>query len=170
MPKLYIGIDNGTSGSVALLRDGSNPAYYEIPSFTEQSYTKAKQNISRIDRKKLKDMIISHLDTSVAVDDALVVIERPCVNPGRFKTSISAVRALEAVLGVVEDLALPHIYTDSRAWQKSLLPKGVEGSTELKKASLDIGLRLFPSLENAIKKHKDADGLLIAEWARRAGL
>lgn len=48
--------------------------------------------------------------------------------------------------------------------------KGIEGSAELKKASMDIGLRLFPDQEEVIKKHKDADALLIAEWARREQL
>lgn len=35
---------------------------------------------------------------------------------------------------------------------------------------VDIGCRLFPGLSTTITKHKDADGLLIAEWARREGL
>ena len=51
-----------------------------------------------------------------------------------------------------------------------MLPKGIEGSAELKKASKDIGCRLFPSQADLINKHKDADGLLIAEWARRESL
>jgi len=50
------------------------------------------------------------------------------------------------------------------------LPKGVQGAPELKKASMDIGLRLFPDQANVINKHKDADGLLIAEWSRRMQL
>ena len=32
---------------------------------------------------------------------------------------------------------------------------------------MNVGLRLFPSQEDLIRKHKDADGMLIAEWARR---
>ena len=51
--------------------------------------------------------------------------------------------------------------------QKDMLPKGCKGE-ELKKASLDIGNRLFPSFKTV--KHPDRDGLLIAEWARRKGL
>jgi hypothetical protein len=44
-----------------------------------------------------------------------------------------------------------------------LLPKGIKGSDELKKASLDVGVRLFPKLP----LKKDADGILIAEYMRR---
>lgn len=47
---------------------------------------------------------------------------------------------------------------------KALLPKGCSGE-ELKKASLDIGNRLFPQFDNI--KHPDRDGILIAEYARR---
>ena len=56
-----------------------------------------------------------------------------------------------------------------KIWQKKLLPQGCKGE-DLKRASEDIGLRLFPSLRPVIKKHKDADALLIAEWARREDL
>jgi hypothetical protein len=48
-----------------------------------------------------------------------------------------------------------------------MLPKGVAGE-ELKKASLDIGNRLFPMFTEF--KHPDRDGLLIAEYARRQNL
>ena len=63
---------------------------------------------------------------------------------------------------------MKHIYVDSKEWQKVMLPKGVKGSEELKKSSLDIGNRLFPQFEE--NKHKDRDSLLMAEWARRNNL
>ncbi len=88
----------------------------------------------------------------------------------RFQASVSAARSLEATLCVIEDLGIPHLYADSRQWQGALLPKGVQGAPELKKASMDIGLRLFPDQEKVIRKHKDADAILIAEWARREQL
>lgn len=37
----------------------------------------------------------------------------------------------------------------------------------LEKASLQIGIQLFPSLRESIEGQGDADGILIAEWARR---
>ena len=57
-------------------------------------------------------------------------------------------------------------YIDSKEWQKVLLQKGVKGP-ELKKASQDIGCRLFPKLKDIIIKQKDADGILIAEYCKR---
>ena len=91
------------------------------------------------------------------------------INPMRFQASVSAARSLEATLIAIESLNLPHMYVDSRKWQKALLPHGCKGD-ELKKASLDIGCRLFPNRKQIIEKHKDADSLLIAEWARRENL
>jgi hypothetical protein len=85
------------------------------------------------------------------------------VNSARFSASMSAVRCLEATLIAIEEVGFSYQYVDSKEWQKLLLPKGLKGSDELKKASFDVGKRMFPTL--AIKK--DADGLLIAEYLRR---
>lgn len=167
--KLYIGIDNGTTGSIAFLGEAIAPKYMLTPVFKEQSYTKKKQEISRIDHTALKKVICEMLG-GLAPEEVLVIMERPRINPMQFRTSISAARSLEATLCVIEDLGLPRMYCDSRDWQKEILPKGTTGTPELKKASMDIGRRLFPSQEDLIVRHKDADALLIAEWARRKGL
>lgn len=165
--KVYIGIDNGTTGTIAWIRQTTS-GIEETPIITEQSYTKAKNIISRIDHVQLR------IDLRKAIGDSspsecIVVIERPMINPMRFKASISAARSLEATLCVVEDLGLPHMYADSRDWQKKMLPQGCKGD-DLKTASRDIGYRLFPHCAGIINKHKDADALLIAEWARREQL
>ena len=46
-----------------------------------------------------------------------------------------------------------------------MLPSGLKGQ-ELKKASKEIGLMLFPNAQ----KMADYDSLLMAEWARRKNL
>ena len=95
-----------------------------------------------------------------------VFLERPFT--GKFnKANVSAARALESTLIALERMELPFEYVDSKEWQKEMLPKGIKGTPELKKASLDIGCRLFPKHKEKIKKHGDADGLLIAEYYRR---
>ena len=156
--KVYIGIDNGVTGSIGIISD-SGSELIPTPVKMEQSYTKAKQNISRIDYLKLFDLLCNY--NSVPT---MILIERPMVNPTRFKASASALRALEATLIAVESLGLAYSYIDSKEWQKVLLPSG---SSDLKKDSMDIACRLFPSHSTSIKKHKDGDGLLIAEYCRR---
>jgi len=161
--KTYIGIDNGVTGSIGIVRYESEPIFIEVPVKMEQNYTKAKQNISRIKVEDLRYFLEKNIEDR---NNCLVLIERPMVNPTRFRATTSALRALEAVLTVVELLKLPYMYLDSKEWQRSMLPEGMKGEG-LKVASKDIGVRFFPSLSEIIKKHKDADGILIAEYARK---
>lgn len=161
MAEISIGIDNGVSGSIGIItKDWSK--YLLTPTFSQQNYTKKKANITRIDWNALYEMLLPY-----SVLNTFVLLERPMVNPMRFNASTSALRSLESTLVVIERLKLAHAYLDSKEWQKILLPQGIKGSDELKKASLDIGCRLFPQHAEMIKKHGDADGLLMAEYCRR---
>lgn len=159
---IYIGIDNGVTGSVGVVKDNGRYQFYKTPCFMEQNYTKTKGNISRIDHDAFYFLLKPYANKKCKA-----FLERPMVNPGRYKATISAIRALESSLIIIEALHIPYEYVDSKGWQKELLPKGTKGVNELKKASVDIGCRLFPKFKNIIRQHKDADGLLIAEYARR---
>ena len=169
--RLYIGIDNGVSGSIGVIKqDKSFREYnfFETPTFSQQDYTKTKKNVTRIDYKVLKKRL-HKLSFPLAPECIFVALERPMVNPGRFKATTSAMRAMEATLITLDLLGngqWSFQWLDSKEWQKVLLPSGLKGP-ELKTASRDIGMRLFPRCKNRIKKHKDADGLLIAEYCRR---
>ena len=162
---LSIGIDNGISGSIGVLSTDKNIAEFIFPPVkSEQNYTKTKKNITRIDYPKLVEYFTKYAEWP---DGVHVMLERPMVNPGRLQATFSALRAMEATLIMLEQLCLSYEYMDSKAWQKLLLPQGTKGSDELKKASHDIGIRLFPQFKDAIEKQGDADGLLIAEYCRR---
>lgn len=161
MEKTYIGIDNGVTGTIGVISKGYD-FLHKTPVKKEQSFTKAKQNITRIDYKLLSIMI------DLYSSDSIAIIEQPMINPNKFKASLSAVRALEATLICLESHKIPHMYICAKQWQKELLPKGLKAK-ELKKASRDIGCRLFPNQTEFICKH-DADALLIAEYARRNNL
>lgn len=157
-----IGVDNGVSGTIGVidLIEG-NSQFIETPTKSEQNYTKTKGNITRIDHDKLQEFLIQFKDKKT-----LILLERPMVNPSRFQATISAIRALESTLIIIEKLQFSYIYIDSKAWQKELLPIGSKG-TQLKNDSVTIGKRLFPKHSDLIIKHKDADGILIAEFGRR---
>ncbi len=154
---IYIGIDNGSSGTIAILSD-KLIHFGKVPTKKEFSYTKKKQRVTRIDTNRLKSLVLSKVDDS----EVKVIIERPLVNPGRFKATISGIRALEAVLIVVEELGYPVSYIDSKEWQKILLP-GSKGK-QLKTHSLLVGNELFPEIKHF--KHPDRDGLLIAFYSK----
>lgn len=161
----YIGIDNGTSGAIGVVSNTENftPILIQTPSFMEQSYTKKKANISRVNVIELENFLKEYSTNS------FILIERPLVNPTRFKATLSAMRALEATLITIEKLGIPFQYTDSKQWQKEMLPSGFKGK-ELKDVSSDIACRLFPHLKDIIKKQKDGDAILMAEYARRKNL
>ena len=163
MPNRYwVGWDNGTNTGVAIIDDEKNAQYFKLPVKSTINYQKKKENITRIDTAKMKEKLkdCDPLKT-------IVLIERPMVNPGMFKASLSGVRALEATLIVVEDLGLSYRFMDSKNWQSEMLPSGIHGK-DLKTVSLQVGQRLFPNL--VWKGFKDADSLLMAEWARLKNL
>lgn len=162
MNKLFVGIDNGTSGAIGIVSDDSSVVKWSsTPTKIELSYTKTSKNISRIDYPKLislfKDEILSY---NIPVR---VFLERPLVNPRMLSTTMSAMRSLEATLICLEELKIPFSYLDSKQWQKDMLPSGLKGK-ELKEASRQIGKRLFPTLDFG---KSDCDGILIAEYARK---
>lgn len=162
---MTFGMDNGVTGTIACLNDFFIE-FIETPIKKEQNYTKKKDLISRVDAVALREWFKKCIDGTDA-QKHMVVMERPLVNPTMLKATCSALRCFEAELCIVESLELPHIFVDSKDWQRDMLPKGCKGTPELKKASMDIGIRLFPQFEKEIREHKDADALLMAEWARR---
>lgn len=163
MNKIYCGIDNGVSGSIGFVGDSLSPSFVKTPVKIEQDYTKAKKSITRLDCTLFMDLF-----SSFNKNDIIVLIERPLVNPSRFVATTSALRCHEAELIMIEMMGIKHMFIDSKEWQRELLPKGISGSDEQKKASLDIGNRLFPMFDGF--KHPDRDGLLIAEYGRRKNL
>lgn len=163
MSNVYIGFDNGISGSVGVI-DTNGAQFRLMKDFTkmEQNYTKKRGMITRVECVKL----IAFLEQWEG-ENVKIFIERPMVNPTRFQTTISAVRCLEAVLQSIEILGFHKQYIDSREWQKPLLPNGTKGPACLKSASKEIGLRLWPEFGALFTKQGDADGMMIAEWCRR---
>lgn len=155
----YIGIDNGVSGSVGIitvyldLRIESK--LYKIPIFKSLDYVKKERYLNRVDIKSLSDLLKNYNS-----ENCFVGLERPMVNPRRFRASVSALRALEAVLIVLEQLKLPFRYIDSKEWQKELF--GKEKVKDLKKMSLEVAKRLYPQIN--YDEFVDADGLLIATY------
>lgn len=162
MSKIWVGLDNGVSGSIGIVGEGIEPIFTRTPTKKEQDYTKAKKIATRLDYSKFMELF-----SGLNKNDVCVLMERPLVNPQRFTATASALRCHEAELIMIELLGCKHIFIDSKEWQKVMLPKGCSGD-ELKKASLDIGNRLFPQFEGL--KHPDRDGILIAEYARRKNL
>ena len=162
--KTYIGIDNGVTGSIAILSPGEEPRFFLTPTRKEQDYTKAKQEIRRILVSRLVEIL-----TLVRPNISFALLERPMINPTRWRASVSAIRADEATRAVLEMFDIAYSWVDSKEWQKEFLPKGTSAE-DLKVKSREVGRRLFPACLGMIENHGDADGLFIAEYARRKNL
>lgn len=160
--RFFIGIDNGSSGTIAIIgyspEHGYLAHYFKTPVRVEQNYTKKVGNVTRIDGAKLFWEFKRCIKEGA---DVHVMIERPFVNPKMFQASLSGIRAMEATQVVLDTLGHPYVFVDSKEWQKQLLPAGTKGP-DLKEKSLQVAQRLYPG--KLIKGHKDADGLLIAHY------
>lgn len=159
--KTYIGIDNGVTGSIGVINTDDITtwsSFIPTPVIKCISYTKEVQHIQRIDWRDLLENLPR---------PSIALIERPMVNPKAFKATQSALRSLEATIIILEMLGISFSYIDSKTWQREFFSSAVIGRDDLKKTSMNIGLELFPSNGLFIKKHGDADGLLIAEYLRR---
>ena len=111
MNKIYIGIDNGTTGTIGIVGDDIRPQIYHTPVKKEQDYTKAKKNVSRLDVKGFMELLTIHKDK-----DIHVICERPMINPTRWTASMTAIRCWEAQLVVLEVLGIAHQFVDSKEW------------------------------------------------------
>ena len=156
---LIIAIDNGVTGTITIMNKetGELQDYFPIPVKTHLKYTKKKQWIKRVDWKELRAKLELHFPYHPKA-----YLERPMVNPTRFKASESALRCLEATLIVLEMLGIPYEFIDSKEWLREMLLKGLKGTAELKKASLEKARQMFPGITIY-----DGDSLLMAEYIRR---
>jgi len=151
----------------------------------ENDYQKDSQKIARIDWEKLKEWFSNILKkstkhyikkygfnkTNVKVS---VIMERPMINADRFKQSKNAARAFEATLVVLEMLGLKenYIIIDSKKWQHYFFGKDTI-DLNLKEESQKEGIKYLNSLNDKkysnlcdlIRKHGDADSLLISRYA-----
>lgn len=118
---MIMGIDNGTSGSICVIDENTCKLVLHTPTPIKQTinYTKEIQKIKRIDPIKLDQIVKQYMPIRA-------ILERPMVNPTRFKTSLLAVRALEATLNVLELNNIPYEIIDSKEWQKHYIPHGTK--------------------------------------------
>lgn len=165
MKHLWIGMDNGASGTLALLSDFAQPIMMKVPVMKMQDYCKTKKQVTRLDHKALRNLIWNYITHENEEIQIIAGIERPMVNPHMWKASESGMRFLEATWITMEQMNIPIVFLASTDWQRVLLPKGTKGKEALKKASLDIGNRLYPQFRDF--KHPDRDGLLIAHYMKQ---
>jgi len=160
MSKYTISIDNGTTGTVAIL--GPDTPFFDVVPTKKHLMGMAGKVITRIDTEELMTMIFNRVPLHRDVITAYV--ERPFTgSPMMINTTVLSARAHEAVLIVMERLNVGTQTVDSKEWQKAMLGD-VKGSANLKQASKLRGIAMYPQFAKQIKDHGDADGLLMAHY------
>lgn len=155
--KTFIGIDNGVTGGITILYSNGDVCFHDkTPVKRCLNYTKKKAFVNRVDGNELYHLLQS------AGENTFCMIERPMVNPTRFQATLSALRCLEATETILEQLKIPYQFIDSKEWQKVLLPSGLKGQDELKKAAESVAHRLYPRI-----KIVNADCILIALYCKQ---
>jgi hypothetical protein len=171
---IYIGIDNGISGSIGVIDDNGVAYQFATPILRTLNYQKTKvKYISRIDVYAFRSILKNILEQSNSSSPETTIkclIERPMVNPMRFEATTSALRALEATLIVLEDFNIGFDYIDSKEWQKAILPyisvaDKKDFPAKLKMVSKQVGMRKYPNID--WENFKDADGVLIADYCQQ---
>src|SRR6185436_10869341 len=110
---IFLGIDNGVTGSLGVVLDNERAIYKPMPVIRCLNYTKSKQWLHRINGEALTEFL-----QDMSPEIKMCLIERPMVNPGRWKATVSAIRALEATQIVLELLKIPYSFIDSKEWQR----------------------------------------------------
>ena len=163
MSKTYIGIDNGSTGTIGIIAPGG-VQFLETPVVESLHYGKKGGLIKRLDRPAFKTLL-----SGLNPVDCVIKIERPfTAGPMMINAMLHAHRFFEATICALEDLGFGYEVIDSGTWQKPMLGD-VKGSPELKKASKLRGTQLYPQFAEAIKRHGDADGLIIAHYTATRG-
>jgi hypothetical protein len=159
-----IGCDNGSTGTLAVIRDGVCLHFGPTPTKDALHYGKKGKLTKRLDRAAFRSGIEPLVDGGIS----RAYVERPFTGgPMMINAMLSARGFFEATLCALEDMGIGYEVVDSGEWQKAMLG-AVKGSAELKKASMLRGIQIYPEWADAIKKHGDADALLIAHhYARK---
>lgn len=157
--KVTIGVDNGVTGSIAIL--GPDGSFFEPIPTKEMLMGKAGKIIRRIDYDQLWDLVAPRVDKPAL---ARAYVERPFTGgPAFINTMVLSARAHEVVILMLEQMSIGYETVDSKQWQLPILG-AVKGSAELKKASKLRGMEMYPAHAAAIKSHGDADSLLMAHY------
>ena len=162
--RIFCAVDNGATGTIgAIHENGSLSAFMPVPVYVSQDYNRSGvHRTTHVDYDVLKGM----LKDLKSQGELHLITERPLKNPRLFRATISGVRAHEILLAVARSLGLQIEETlDSRDWQTTMCGPFEKG--ESKPASVRAGCELFPEHADDIRRHGDADGILMAEFHRR---
>jgi crossover junction endodeoxyribonuclease RuvC len=159
MPKIFIGIDPGLSGAVAVLYGPQNPMVWDTPTMTVEGVT--------IRRKYNTAAMASLLRPYATMNDVLVVLEAVHSMPSQgVASAFTFGEGLGMWKGIIAAFNLPVELVSPQRWKKEIMAdQGKEKNAARYKA-----VQLFPEVAECFSRVKDdgrAEALLMAEYGRR---
>lgn len=163
--KIYIGVDLGKSGGIAILSTNSGPQLHVMPTINKE-----------VDYQALCRLLKDH------ISEVHVIFERLQATPMVPKhTCISMGWQAGAIEGICVALQLSYTMIHPKTWQKKMFEgtpdmKRSDGKNDTKGRALVAAQRLFPSLsflmtERSSKPHEGVvDALLMARYAQKQNL
>ena len=159
---IFVGIDPGITGAVAVIRGDGSYDVYDTPTY--------KDGTKRIYAKtKMAEMLLDILHEPGAWPFFQIVLEQVHAMPSDGKVSAFTFgRGVGIWEGIVAATACiePHCIPP-QVWQKKVLPVGGNYPTG-KELNRMVAQELFPNAPlSRVRDHNRADALLLAEYGRR---
>lgn len=155
MSNLYIGIDPGKSGAIAMIDDNRSMLIVKDWPGDEIQAARIVRSITEQNRQS---------NISAVIEKVSAMPKQGVRSMFTFGTNYGMWK------GILASFMIPFYEIAPRTWQKGILSKKQDG----KKASVASALRLFPSAElygpRGGLKDGRADALLIADFCRRYSL
>lgn len=152
---IYIGIDIGVTGAIAILNDG-DVLIHDIPVLLKPGKASVKKYV---DAKLLNNVLY------FALESVEVCMEVVSARPGQ---GVASMFSLGHSLGVIEGVVASNGYSVCKVrpqeWKRHY---GLIGGS--KDDSISKALELFPQCEKKLSRKKDhnrADALLLANWIK----
>lgn len=156
---IFLGIDPGLDGGVAIIDDDGLLTLYKTPVIGGKEY----------DIRGMSEI----LEKGTTARSAFAVIENQISMPGQGLTStLQTGKGFGIWLGLLSGLGIPYQVVQARQWQSKLFT-GVKGNLDTKEKSEVIAKRLFPradfrkSERSRVANDGLTDAACIAEYARR---
>jgi len=162
--KLYIGIDPGLGGSVAVIDNRDNSIrFYDTPTLELKKGKKIKHEY------EVPSMvnIVNDLTMLAFKSEIIVGLEKIHSMPGQGVVSMFSMGYGYGLwLGILSSLKIAMVLVPPQRWKKIMMM----GMDKEKDASRLKAMQMFPQISDQLnlkKHHNRADALLIAEFVRR---
>jgi crossover junction endodeoxyribonuclease RuvC len=158
---IYIGIDPGLNGAVAVIAEAGNPLVFDTPTMV----------VSGVKEKRVYNTaamaVLLKPYGRMGMRDTLVILENVHSMPKQgVASSFSFGQGLGMWQGIIAALGLPLEMPSPQRWKKEMLAdQGKEKAAARFKA-----MQLFPAIAAQFARVKDdgrAEALLMAEYGRR---